>query len=76
MEIVAKLVNRKGKVFEIKVNKPKPLAIPIFMAKLGRYANKNHKITEFYCNDYQFMSMIIGSLPPTCKTTMIRENDF
>jgi len=74
MKIVAKLVNRKGKVFEVKVNKPKPLAIPVFMAKLGKYANKNHKIVRFYCSDPQFLGLIAGSLPASCEITMIKED--
>lgn len=73
MEIVVKFENRKGEIKEIKIHKPKPLAIPIFMAKIGKYANKDHKITEFYCDDYQFLSLIMQSLPPTCKISMSKE---
>ena len=73
MEIIAKFENRNGQIDKISINKPKPLAIPIFMAKLGKYANKNHKIIEFYCDDSKFLSMIMQVLPPSCKITMIRE---
>ena len=73
MEIIAKFENRNGQIDKISVNKPKPLAIPIFMAKLRRYANKDHKIIYFFCDDPQFLSMVMSNLPKECKITMIKE---
>jgi hypothetical protein len=73
MEILAKIENLKGKQFTIKVKKPKVLAIPIFMAKLSRFANKKNKVIEFKCDDSQFLGLILPALPPTCEVSMIRE---
>lgn len=73
MEITAKLENRQGKQFTITVKKNKGLAIPIFMAKLTRFANKNHKIVAFSCDDSQFLGLIYPTLPPSCEVKMIRE---
>ena len=73
MEIIVKFENRKGEIKEIKIHKPKPLAIAIFMAKIGKYANKDHKIIDFYCDDSQFLSLIMSALPPTCKISMSKE---
>jgi len=73
MEIIAKFENRNGQIDKISVNKPKPLAIPIFMAKLTRYANKDHKIIYFFCDDPKFLTMLMSNLPKECHITMIKE---
>jgi len=73
MEIIEKFENRNGQIDKLSINKPKPLAIPIFMAKLRKYANKNHKITYFFCDDPQFLGLISNQLPANCEITMIKE---
>jgi len=73
MEIIAKFENRNGQIDKISVNKPKPLAIPIFMVKLRKYANKDHKIIYFFCDDAEFLTRIMSNLPKECETTMIKE---
>jgi len=73
MEIIAKIQNRDGNIHTISVNKPKALAILLFTAKLGKYANKNHRIIYFFCDDPKFLTEISSNLPKECYVTMIKE---
>jgi hypothetical protein len=68
-----KIQDRNGQIIEIKIKKPQVLAIPIFMAKLGKYANKDHKLISFECDDSRFLEQIMPSLPISCETGIIRE---